>query len=362
MAIFLPKDHHNFRSHAAVQWAALLVASVFFVALMEALRLSAALLLGPMIAGMVLASAGGRIRVNNTVFIATQAFIGCMIARAIPASILSEVAMQWPVFAAGVGATILIAALFGWALTRWRVLPGSSAIWGSAPGGAAAMTVLAEVHGADIRLVAFMQYLRVLCVTSVASLVASAVGQGHPAEATIWFPDVDWFSFAETLALAALGLISSKLFRVRAGALILPLIVGATLSNLGAMHIELPPWLLAASYALLGWAIGLRFTRESLIYSARAFPRVLAAILGLIAACAAVGQILAALAGVDPLTAYLATSPGGIDAVAIIATDSNVDVPFILSMQFARVMIVLATGPWLARTLSERSTKRDLTP
>ena len=362
MAISLHHFHHAFRSHAAAQWALLLAVSVVFVALLEVLHLSAALLLGPMIAGMLLASAGGRIRVNDTVFVATQGIIGCMIARAIPPSILSEVAMKWPIFALGVGSTIVIAALFGWVLTRWRVLPGSSAIWGSAPGGAAAMTVMAEAHGADIRLVAFMQYLRVLAVTTVASLVASAVGSAHPVAATVWFPDIAWVSFAETLALATLGLISSKLFRVRAGALILPLIAGATLSNMGAMHIELPPWLLAASYALLGWAIGLRFTRESLVYCARALPRVFAAILGLIAACAGVGQILAAAAGVDPLTAYLATSPGGLDAVSIIATDSNVDVPFVLSMQFARVLVVLATGPWLARKLSSRSVDPALPP
>jgi membrane AbrB-like protein len=356
MAIFLSRAHHALRSNAAVQWAFLLAASALFVALLQALHLSAALLLGPLIAGMVLASAGGQIRVHNTVFIGTQAVIGCMIARSMPASILNEAAMQWPLFTLGVGSTIVIAALFGWALSHWRVLPGSSAIWGSAPGGAASMTVLAGAYGADIRLVAFMQYLRVLCVTTVASLVASAAGRGHPPTATVWFPDVDWISFAETLAVASLGLVSAKLFRVRAGALILPLIAGATLSNMGMMRLELPPWLLAASYALLGWAIGLRFTRESLVYAARALPRVLAAILGLIAACAGVGQILGAAAGLDPLTAYLATSPGGIDAVAIIATDSNVDIPFVMSMQFARVIIVLVTGPWLARTLAGRST------
>jgi len=355
MAMLPSRIRHAFRANAAVQWACLLAASVFFVAFLEALQLSAALLLGPMIAAMVVASAGARIRVHNTVFSATQAIIGCMIARAIPVSILHEAAAQWPIFALGVGSTIAMAALFGWILTRWRVLPGTSAIWGSSPGGAAAMTVMAEAYGADIRLVAFMQYLRVLCVTTMASLVASTVGRGHPATTTIWFPAVDWFSLAQTLALAAAGLITAKTFRIRGGVLILPLIAGAILSNTGLIHIELPPWLLAASYALLGWSIGLRFTLEILAHAARAFPRVLAAILALIAACAGVGQILVETSGVDPLTAYLATSPGGIDAVAIIATDSNVDVPFVLSMQFARVLIVLATGPWLARFIAGRS-------
>jgi uncharacterized membrane protein AbrB (regulator of aidB expression) len=48
--------------------------------------------------------------------------------------------------------------------------------------------------------------------------------------------------------------------------------------------------------------------------------------------------------------------------VAIIATDSNVDIPFVMSMQFARVIIVLITGPWLARTLARRSTEEKLSP
>jgi membrane AbrB-like protein len=221
------------------------------------------------------------------------------------------------------------------------------------------MTVLAEAYGADVRLVAFMQYLRVMCVTSVASLVASLAGQQHPAAAIVWFPPVDWFSFAATLAVASLGVISAKVFRIRAGAVLLPLIVGVVLSSTGVLHIELPPWFLAVSYALLGWSIGLRFTRESVAHCARALPRVLAAILLLIAACGVVGQLLAKAAGVDPLTAYLATTPGGLDVAAIIASDSDVDVPFVLSMQFARIVIVLVTGPSLARFLAARSAQQS---
>jgi hypothetical protein len=342
------------RSHSGLQWACVLVASVFFVLLLEALHLSAALLLGPMIAAIALASAGGRIRVNDTVFAGTQALIGCMIGRAIPVSILHEAAGQWPVFVLGVGSTIAMAALNGWMLTRWRVLPGTTAIWGSWPGGAAAMTVMAGAYNADIRLVAFMQYVRVLCVTTVASLVSSTAGRGQPIAATIWFPEVHWLAFAETLAVAALGVIAAKVLRIRAGALLAPLIASAALANSGLMSIELPPWLLAADYAVLGWAIGLRFTREILVHAARALPLVLAATLALIAACAGIGLVLVRATGVDALTAYLATSPGGIDAVAIIATSSQVDVPFILSMQFMRLIIVLATGPSVARFLARR--------
>jgi len=355
MAFVLSPFHENFRSRAPVQWASLLVTSAVFVAILEALHLPAALLLGPMIAGIVVGTSGGHIRVNEIVFSGTQAIIGCMIGRSIPVSILHEAWVEWPVFVVGVMSTIIMAAVLGWSLAHWRVLPGTSAIWGSTPGGAAAMVVMAGIYGADMRLVAYMQYLRVLCVTSVASLVASLSGQAHPAVATVWFPIVDWPALAGTLAVAVLGVALAKLMRFRAGPLHLPLIAAAVLTNTGTMHIELPPWLLAVAYALLGSAIGLRFTRDIVVHAARAFPRVLAAILTLIAACAGVALILVKTAGVDPLTAYLATSPGGIDTVAIIASSSNVDVAFVLSMQFVRVIIVLGIGPWLARFLAGRA-------
>ena len=43
---------------------------------------------------MILAGTGANIRIHNVVFVATQAFIGCMIARSIPPSILREAVMQ----------------------------------------------------------------------------------------------------------------------------------------------------------------------------------------------------------------------------------------------------------------------------
>jgi uncharacterized protein len=57
---------------------------------------------------------------------------------------------------------------------------------------------------------------------------------------------------------------------------------------------------------------------------------------------------------VDPLTAYLATSPGGADSVAIIAASSNVDVGFVMAQQIARFMLVLVVGPTLSRFVANR--------
>jgi uncharacterized protein len=88
---------------------------------------------------------------------------------------------------------------------------------------------------------------------------------------------------------------------------------------------------------------------------ARALPRVTAAIASLIAICAGLGYVLVLIAGIDPLTAYLAMSPGGADSVAIIAVGSNVDMPFVMAMQTARFILVLSLGPSLARFLARRA-------
>ena len=73
-----------------------------------------------------------------------------------------------------------------------------------------------------------------------------------------------------------------------------------------------------------------------------------------LALCGGLAYGLHRIAGTDPLTAYLATSPGGADSVAIIAASSKVDVPFVMAMQTARFLLVLAIGPSLARAIARR--------
>ncbi len=133
-----------------------------------------------------------------------------------------------------------------------------------------------------------------------------------------------------------------------------PLALGVVLQGTGLLKIELPPWLLAMSYALIGWTIGLRFTRQILAHAARAVPLLTAAVLVLIALCGGLAAMLVVTVGVDPLTAYLATSPGGMDSVAIIAATTNVNVPFVMAMQACRLIVVLVASPALTRFLAGR--------
>lgn len=346
----------------AGQWVVLLAVSAATAALLQAAALPAALLLGPMVAGILVGVGGGTIRVPRQPYLGAQAIIGCLIAGAITPSILVSFLRDWPLFLAIVLATLAASSLLGWLMSRWQVLPGTTGVWGSSPGAATAMVLMAEAFGADARLVAFMQYLRVVCVATAASLIARFwvdTGDGGAA-AIIWFPPIDAGAFAATLALAALGAVAGRRLRIPAGSMLVPLVVGAVLHAMGLIEIELPEWLLALAYALIGWNIGLGFTRSVLVHAARALPQILLSIAALIAFCSGLAYVLVRTLGVDPLTAYLATSPGGMDSIAIIAASSDVDLPFVMALQTVRFFLVVLLGPAVARFIARRSPHASL--
>ena len=102
-------------------------------------------------------------------------------------------------------------------------------------------------------------------------------------------------------------------------------------------------------YALIGVRVGLRFTRASLRSIARLLPLATLLIVLVIAACAGLGVVLSDVTGVDRLTAYLATTPGGLFAVLATAADSGSDVTYVLAMQVIRVFAMLLFAPLLGR-------------
>jgi membrane AbrB-like protein len=158
-----------------------------------------------------------------------------------------------------------------------------------------------------------------------------------------------------TLAVGIAGGFLGKILRVPAGAFLVPFAIGSALNITGTLTIELPQWLLALSFAMLGWNIGLGFTRAILAHARRALMPTVVSILVLIAFSGFLALLLVKVAGTDPLTAYLATSPGGLDSIAVIAASSNVDLPFVMALQTARLLIITLIGPALARFVADRA-------
>ena len=346
---------------AAGRWAVLLAASALGAGLLQWARLPAALMLGPLAVAVLVQTAGGAVTVPRAFTAVAQAVIGCLVARSITPAILGGFASHWPVFAGVVALSIAASAAIGWIMSRLRIVPGTTAVWGMLPGAAAIMMVMAEAYGADFRLVAFMQYLRVVLVAAAASVVALLFVHGGGGRfAGGYFPPIHLLPLAETVGVAVVGGGIGLASRIPAGVLLGPLALGAVLNIAGWVTIELPPVVLIASYAVIGWNTGLRFTRDVLAAAARALPQSLGATAALMAFCGVLAWLLVVLLHVDPLTAYLATSPGGVDAAAIIAASTKVDTPFVMALQTLRVIVVLAIGPQVARWVA--GTLRPVAP
>jgi uncharacterized protein len=344
----------------AGRWLQLIVLSVLLTTLFEGMGLPASRLLGPMVAAIALTMRGAVIEMGRWFFICAQGVVGCLLGQSVPSTFLEALSAQWAPLLLGVTAVALLAYLLGWLMSVWSNIPFATAIWGSAPGGASAMLLLAEAQGSDVRVVAFMQYLRVACVSLTTALVAhwwipAGVAPAAPALSgahALLLPPASWPAVAAAASIAVGGAYLGSWLRLPAGALLVPM--GAFLVLQDAVHVplELHPFMLALSYAAIGWTIGVRFDRAVLAQCIGSLPMILVSILVLMLSCALVGAALVHWAGIDPLTAYLATSPGGADVVAIIAASAPVDLAFVVSMQVLRLLLVVTTGPLVAHLLS----------
>jgi len=80
-------------------------------------------------------------------------------------------------------------------------------------------------------------------------------------------------------------------------------------------------------------------------------PMLVVSVLLLLFLCGLSGAILSELAGTDLMTAVLATVPGSIDSIALIAVSTHADMSFVMTLQTTRLFAVVLFGPQVARLL-----------
>jgi membrane AbrB-like protein len=286
-----------------------------------------------------------------------QGVLGVSLGVLVQSSTLTEIGSNAGPIVGVTAATLGVTVLAGLAMSRLTGLDRPTASFGMVAGGASGIVAISRELGADERLVAVMQYLRVLVIVVLAPVVAGiAGGRGAAGPAAAGGVAGGW---AEgTLALvvclvAGTGL--ARLVRLPAGSLLGPLIVAAALALIDVpLMAPVPPAILQVAYVVIGLSVGLRFTVASLRHAARILPATLAMIAALIAASAALGLLLVPLTGVGALDAYLATTPGGLYAVLAAASTSDVDATFVLAVQVLRLFAMLLAAPLLARWLAGR--------
>src|SRR5918994_5213231 len=246
-------------------------------------------------------------------------------------------------------ATLGLSLAAGAALARTTPLDPPTALLGMIAGGASGIVGMSGELGADDRLVAFMQYLRVLVVVlltpiGIAVLFGSEHGAGTPPPSS-GLLGAPW-EWAATAGLAIAGAWAAGRLRVTAGVLLGPMILAGALVLAGlAEGFAVPDLVGQPAFALIGLQVGLRFTPETVRLLGRLTIPVLLAIAGLLVTCFGLAVLLDATTSATLLDSYLATTPGGLYAVLAVAYGSGADTTFIVAVQTLRVVAMVLLAP-----------------
>ncbi len=334
----------------------------------DAVGLPAPYLLSALLVGAVLALCGMvRDRLPAPANRASQALVGALMGSYLtPSALVSAAPVALPltlITAATIGLSVAVARF----LARGGRIGRPSAVLGMVPGGSAAIVTCADELNADVRLVAFTQYLRVGLVATTAPLVAhwmtsvssaagghQAAGGGAGAGLLHLVAGSDQLTGLATLAaIAVVGSWAGRRLRVPTPLLIGPMLVALVATLSGAVPAFAPAGVLQnVVFVLVGLDVGVRFTRRTLLSVRRLLPPILVCMTVVCLGCAGLAWVFSGVTSIPFTDAYLATTPGGINAVLAAAVSSHANVALVSTVQSLRLLVVVLVTPLITRRLA----------
>ncbi|WNZ64380.1 AbrB family transcriptional regulator [Myxococcus sp. MxC21-1] len=112
------------------------------------------------------------------------------------------------------------------------------------------------------------------------------------------------------------------------------------------------PGLLPLGLWVLGVRVGSQFDASAVQELKRVAHVALAASVGMVVGCLLLAWGWSAATGVDLLTTYFATSPGGADSVLAIALGTRATLSVVLAVQVGRLLLIFLVAPTFLRRLS----------
>lgn len=334
-------------------------ASLLGAALAEATHLPAGALLGAMLVAIAGALAlDTHVPVPRPLMLGAQAVLGGALCASFRPEAWAALAEHWPVALAAVVGVVAVAQGVALACARLGYVDARTATLGLMPGGASAMIALSEELGTDSRRVTLFQYVRLCLVILVAVLVGRWVGDS---------PDVRLAGAAElpgappalrawgTTALVAAGggWLGARL-KLPAGVFLGPVLLGIPLTALGVPVGAWPPGVLPLALWVLGARVGSQFDAAAVQELRRVALVAVLAALAMVGGCLLLAWGWSAASGVDLLTTYFATSPGGADSLLAIALGTRATLSIVLAVQVGRLLLVFLVAPSFLRRLAVR--------
>ena len=153
------------------------------------------------------------------------------------------------------------------------------------------------------------------------------------------------------LAVGTLGGYLGTKLKIPAGALIGSLLAVICFKLISRVDWNVPKTFTFVSQVFLGIMVGASFQTDMLKVMGRVFFPVITSTLLLVGTGLLISMVFTRMGLLDMGTAYLATSPGAMSALLVVALDSGKDAAVITCFHFFRVVFIILTMPLIYRYL-----------
>jgi len=329
----------------------------------DALGLPLPFLLGPLaVSGTVATALPGRLPGGyafpqglRVVFIAV---IGLMIGAQVTPGLFAgagRFALSFGALTAFVG---LCLAYNYWVFRRLGDYDRVTAFYSATPGGLFEAMAMGEAAGGDIARLTLQQFLRIIVVVTALPLGLS-LWLGHPVGsaggATLARDSVPWTDLPVILLAGAAGSLGGHLLRFPAKQLTGPMAAAAVLSVSGAVHIDMPQWLVNVAQIVVGTALGMRFTGLSRGLILRGAGLSLVSVGGMLMLAASFAAVLKPLTGEAFDVLLISFAPGGVTEMSLVALSLQANPAFVTLHHIYRILLtvlgLVVSAPWLRRRL-----------
>jgi membrane AbrB-like protein len=233
----------------------------------------------------------------------------------------------------------------------------ASSVLGNIPGGLAQMVLLTEeIEDADVTVVTFLQMIRVLTVVFSVPFIADGIGaMPGGASPIIASGPQDLAAAIPAILAAPLGAGLASLLKLPIPCLLGPIFATTAAVLIGGPAPPVPPPLMGLALIFFGTYFGLIINLESMKKLGKVFPYAIGGSAALLAFTYLIARGLTLLTPATLLTGFLATAPGGLSEVGVVALSLHADVAFIMAYQLFRLFSILLLVPPLLRWRFKKS-------
>lgn len=219
-----------------------------------------------------------------------------------------------------------------------------TSFYAAAPGGLLEAIAFGEEHGADLRVLTLLQFLRIIVVVTLVP-VGMMIYEGHAvgSAAGLSGPGGEWrwIELPLIFAIAVIGQWLGTLLKLPAKVLTGPLLVMGLLSGFGVVSLVLPPWLVGLAQVMLGTGLGLRFIGMTRRMFIKGIGLSLMSVVLMLGFGVGLSIVLHRLGGLPIDTLVISFAPGGVTEMSLIALSLAANPAFVTLHHVIRISLTV---------------------